>query len=175
MNQAIAKIEQVICSGVLLEGLTFVPIHGATNAEISAAEVAVSRPISDSHKVLLRRWNGLNLDVIRVFGCDPSENEVRNLADCQRADSNNTVFGDDPAGFAYSEAPDGKIYCHDSDPKSQHLVADDLELFFTSYVFGAGAELFGGEDWVAELVESGVVYVNATGWFWPEPAAQVIN
>ena len=135
----------------------FVPTRGATSADIAAIEAAISRSISHRHKELLRRWNGLNLDVVRVFGCNPSTGEIRNLADSQLTDSTNIVIGDDPAGFTYSEASDGKIYCHDSDPISKRHVADNLELFFTSYLFGPAAESFGGKEWVAELVDSGLI------------------
>jgi hypothetical protein len=68
---AVDKIDRVLRANVLRKGLTYIPQRGATDLEVAAVNEAMQRPLSTRHTALLRRWNGLNLEV--VFGADADQ------------------------------------------------------------------------------------------------------
>jgi hypothetical protein len=152
---AIDTIERVLRAHVLKKGLTFIPPRGATDIEVAAADNALQRPLSARHAALLRRWNGLNLEVVRLYGATETPGEIRALAEAQlpvlAATPGTIVFGDDPAGFVYGELADDRIVIWDSELGGIEVVAANMDEFFDHLVFGADADQFAGEDWKAKL------------------------
>jgi hypothetical protein len=152
---AVDKIDRVLRANVLRKGLTYIPQRGATDIEIAAANKALQRPLSTRHTALLRRWNGLNLEVVRLYGATETPGEIRALAEAQlamlAATQRAIVFGDDPAGFVYAELTDGRIVLWDSDLGDIEVVAANMDEFFDRLVFGADADQFAGEGWRSRL------------------------
>lgn len=56
----------VLAADLISADLIFVPERGASDAEIAAAEAQVGQRFSDALRRFLRRWNGINLDVVRI-------------------------------------------------------------------------------------------------------------
>ncbi|MFI0416533.1 MAG: SMI1/KNR4 family protein [Candidatus Thiodiazotropha sp.] len=158
---AVAKIEQALRSGVLIEDLIVVPQSGATDGMIASEEKKLSRSLSSQHKKLLKRWNGMNIDVIRLYGCGPVVDEIDALFNRQSGvlseQKGNVVFGDDPAGYMYAEADDGSILSVDTASGEVKKLANDIDDFFSRLVFGVDAKDFAGDDWKQELVDSGML------------------
>lgn len=157
---AVETIERVLASGVLTASLVFVPARGATAEELRELSVKLPRALSERHEELLRRWNGLNLDVIRLYGASPTAGELRGLLESQRygnAAQGAIVFGDDPSGFVYIENKDGQIAALDSSLGTQRLIASSLDDFFGRLVFGSDAQHFAGKAWLEELKSRGIV------------------
>jgi hypothetical protein len=150
-----------LIANVLKKALTFIPPRGATDMEIAAAGQVLRRPLSARHAALLRRWNGLNLEVVRLYGATETPGEIRALAEAQlpllAARPGTVVFGDDPAGFVYGELERGEVVLWDSDLGDMDVVATNLDEFFDRLVFGAGAEQFAGEDWKSKLKAAGLL------------------
>jgi hypothetical protein len=158
--KAITIIEKAISSCVLLEDMTVIPLSGSSESDIMEEERLLSRSLSSSHKSLLKKWNGVNLDVIRLYGCGSVHEEFKRLSTCQTgvlAESvGNIVFGDDPSGFMYAEKSDGKILSVQTSVGEIKEIAENLDDFFERFVFGKDAKEFGGEDWVKELMDAGM-------------------
>jgi hypothetical protein len=158
---SVTIIEKAIKSGVLIDGLTVIPDVGATDVEIAQEETLLPRSLSDQHKRLLKRWNAMNIDVLRVYGCVNVHDELRRLSEAQIdmfADVDNViVFGDDPAGFIYAESADGSIHSVQASTGEVKRLADSMDDFFERLVFGKDAKEFGGEDWAEELVDGGLI------------------
>jgi hypothetical protein len=161
----IEKLEKVIESGILSDGLSDIPSKGATDIQISMAEENLGRKLSTQHKRLLERWNGANFDFIRVLGIAPLESEF--LEDLIKENKewkevvdeigdNALYFANDVSGFMYFELGDGSIVQLDTDGGTIEKVADDMEDFFNNYLFGErGEEYMSG--WLDELKEYGVI------------------
>lgn len=158
---SVTIIEKAIKSGVLIEGLTVIPDVGATDIEISQEESQLPRKLSDQHRALLRRWNGMNMDVMRLYGCMNVHPELRRLSDAQTdmfsGVSNYIVFGDDPSGFMYAEDDSGTVYSVQVSTGDVKFLARDLNDFFERLVFGKDAKEFGGKDWEEELMNAGLL------------------
>lgn len=158
---AVSKIERVIDSGILIEELTVIPVSGATDEMILGEEKKLPRSLSAQHKDILRRWNGINMDIVRLYGCGAVENELSRLSDRQTGVlseiEGNIVFGDDPAGYMYAEANDGRILSVDTSSSEIKEVADNMDKFFTELVFGVSAKEFAGEEWQQELINAGLI------------------
>ncbi|MAR92155.1 MAG: hypothetical protein CML06_14920 [Pseudomonadales bacterium] len=158
---SVTIIEKAIKSGVLIEGLAVIPDKGATNEEITQEESRLPRRLSDQHKALLRRWNGMNMDVMRLYGCANVHPELRQLSDAQTdmftGVCNYIVFGDDPSGFMYAEGDDGVIYSVQVSTGNVKELASSLDDFFERLVFGKDAKDFGGTDWEEELRDVGLL------------------
>ena len=158
---SVTIIEKAIRSGVLIEGLTVIPDNGATDIEIAQEESKLPRRLSEQHKALLRRWNGMNMDVMRLYGCINVHPELRQLSDAQTdmfsGVSNYIVFGDDPSGFMYAENGGGVIYSVQVSTGDVKELANSLDDFFERLVFGKDAKEFGGIDWEEELRDAGLL------------------
>jgi hypothetical protein len=158
---AISIIERVVQSGVLIEELVVIPKLGATDEMILNEEKKLPRRFSEIHKDILKRWNGMNIDVVRLHGCEPVESGIFSISDRQLDVLANVqggvVFADDAAGFSYAEAEDGRIFSIDNDGGSTKEVSVNMDRFFTYWIFGLGAKEFAGEDWQKELVDAGVL------------------
>ena len=139
--------------------LTTIPKSGASKGDIAALKDVLPRAISKQHEQLLLKWNGADLDVIRIYGCQNVEANLSFIAEKQFENPINggIAFGDDPTGFIYLEADDGKVYSLDTVSGNTQELASDLEDFFSRLLFGEDASLFGGDDWKAELQDAGVL------------------
>lgn len=147
-------IETVLSSGLLIKELTYIPLQGASLDELINLDTNLIRPLSQPHKDILQKWNGLNLDVIRIFGATPTSGELKGLTEVQDtvlARGGNIVFADDPAGFMYVEDIEGGIWSIDIQSDNKSLVSQNMDDFFKSYLFGSKASAFGGESWIDEL------------------------
>jgi hypothetical protein len=160
-TETIARLlsEPVRSSGLFSESLLVVPASGATQAQLHDVTVQLGRPLSAQHARLLSSWNGLDLDVIRLFGAAPAPNGILPLSKTSiaHAPSGWLAFGSDPAGYVYFEDPSGAIHSFDHDGGHWTRVAPNLDAFITELVFGPKAALFAGEEWLATLRQCGVV------------------
>ncbi|WP_146518990.1 hypothetical protein [Stieleria varia] len=125
----------------------FVPDRGATDTEIAAA---FDGRCSGSLAKLLRRWNGLDLDVIRIHAVGDSVDSLPTVADS----CHGTVIASDPSGFRYVQLPDGSISSLDHDGGTLVSVAIDFDDFIGNYIFGNRAAEFCGDEWAADVASS---------------------
>lgn len=158
----IELIEKVISSGLLLQPLTYIPTQGANPSELLMLDDSLPKPMSNAHKTILQKWNGLNLDVIRLYGASPTPGELNGLAESQEGvlisfNDGYIVFGEDPAGFIYLEDGEGRIWSLDSEIQVSSLIARDMDDFFQNYLFGLKGFEFGGENWMQELRSAGLI------------------
>lgn len=149
---AVSCIELILRSDLLVADLIEVPSSGLTERELLEAGEMLARPLSIQHRDLLSRWNGLDLEVVRVFGYGDRAIGRRRIEALQKgvlveALVQAIVFADDPAGFAYAEAQDGSIYSAQASELEARRVADSVNDFFEGFVFGPRAAIFGGEEW----------------------------
>lgn len=162
---AISVITNVLSSmahGPLNPDLVHVAGRGASSAEIQNAELMLSRGLSEAHAKILGRWNGLNLDMIRLYGVGDVEPGIRSLVSAQSVSVERPaawlIIGSDPAGMVYAEDADGAIYCSETDGSAApERVAVGIDDFFERYVFGLDSDKFAGEEWKAKLVASGLL------------------
>lgn len=163
----IERIEKVIKSGILSKNLSDFASYGATDEMIVNEEKKLHRKLSNLHKHFLKRWNGSNLDYIRVYGVNQTENEfIKELAEenqewydeiTSEIDGNPIMFADDAGGSMYFEFEDGTIGMLDSDGWELTIVASDMRDFFLNYLYGERANEFMGGDWVQELKDAKVI------------------
>lgn len=158
---SVSIIEKVINSEVLLEEMLVLPKIGNSNEGFIQEETSLVRNLSDSHKSILRKWNGFNLDVIRLYGCGVVHEELKRLSTCQTGPLTERegviVFGDDPVGFVYGEQVDGSILSEDTSTGDVKVIAKNMDDFFERLVFGVDAVEFGGIEWEDELKDAGVL------------------
>lgn len=151
----IEKIQMVIDSSLLSRSLVYVPNFGASDAMLEDAERVLGRKLSLFHRELLKKWNGLDLDIIRFYGCGCNPGPHGSLAENQfelpEVFSSGLVIGSDPAGFLYVEDETGQIFMIDSEGGEISYLATSLNEFICSYVFGERGHEFAGEGWLTEL------------------------
>lgn len=151
------KIDLVLDSSLLFKELISIPKKGAEDQSIIEEEAYLSRRLLPAHKMLLKKWNGLNLDIIRFYGCGSTKEDIGCLRDNQKQLSgefnNSIVVASDPSGFEYIEDQDGVIYVFDTDGGSFEKVTTTLEELIEDYIFGCNSYKFGGHEWCRELKE----------------------
>jgi hypothetical protein len=121
-------------------------------------------PFSADLRALFGTWNGIDLEVLRIYGC-AAEARLSRLSEEQEWLRNSgceepglLVLGSSPAGFAYVQRRDGSVIQVDYKGWTEKKrLARDLDSFFTRYVFGAEAAEFGGEEWLEELRRRGLL------------------
>lgn len=154
-------IEKVLSSNLLIPEMTYAPPNGASSDEFSMLNKSLPRPLSQPHRDILKRWDGLNLDVIRLYSASPTQGRLRGLTDNQEvtlASRNGyIVFGDDPAGFTYAEDSEGKVWVYDCECNTVNLIAQSIDDFFQNYLFGLNGAAFGGDSWAEELKAAGLI------------------
>lgn len=159
--RAVTVIEKAISSNVLLEDMTVIPRLGSNDSDIQREEFFLPRPLSNKHVALLKKWNGINLDVIRLYGCGNVHEELKSLSSCQTGVlselEGNVVFGDDPAGFMYAEKDDGTILSVQTSSGEIKEIAQNMDDFFERLIFGKDARKFAGKDWEEELVDAKIL------------------
>jgi hypothetical protein len=137
-------IRRVLSSGLLAPQLVYVPETGASSSDLAT----LSLP-ADLHELLSWR-NGCNLDVIRVHGLGDGNPEIPPLV----ANSDKTIeFASDPSGFRYLVRTGGAVVSVDHDGGTRMRIADDVEDFFGSFVFGTRAAEFAGDEWAQDVAK----------------------
>lgn len=156
---ATTKIEKVIQSGVLIRELLVIPA-GAQAHQIQDEQRVLGCSLSRDLTLFLSKWNGINLDVVSIFGCKDTHPEIPALRDRQSllplTTVNGIVIGSDPSGFIYIEMSDGSIVASDTKSTEQQRVGDSFDDFLCRYVFGEDADQFAGEEWKQALQQAGL-------------------
>lgn len=149
------RIRRVLASGLLRKDLTRLPTHGASVVEIAETESQLAHPLSDAFKGVVREWNGLDLEVVRVCGVGrPDDGFDAVLSYWWLAAAVGPRFNavaSDPDGFVYGEQADGSILQWDHDGGGNEVVAPSFEDCICGLVFGERAAEFSGEEWLAGL------------------------
>jgi hypothetical protein len=140
-----ALINRLVASGVLVKSLTDISAAGATDIELKSAENRVGTKLDPALAILLRAFNGANLDVVRFHSAQRLEMTGHGLR-----------FADDPAGFAYYVTGAGSVICEDTDGGEIKKLAFSVSDFIHSYLFGSRAAEFAGEEWHQQLVRAGI-------------------
>ena len=161
---AVTKIRRLLAPEMLAKrlisaSLSVIPSNGVQEAGLRRLESQLPRALSMQHRALLSTWNGLNLDVIRIFGVEPVADRIPELIENQTLvpeGSGNIAFGSDPSGFLYFEDAAGSVLSFDHDGGEVKLVASCIDEFIDDIVFGPRADSFMGEDWLIELRGAGL-------------------
>lgn len=155
-------LELVLSKELLIPELVYVPTRGATHLELAMINSQLPRKLSYTHSSILTRWNGLNLDVLRIYGATQTTKEIKGILESQSGflgkSSDTILFGDDPSGFLFAEDGEGRILSFDSKSDVQKIIASDMDDFFQRLIFGKDAALFGGDDWADEVLKAGLVF-----------------
>lgn len=155
------KIKNILISKVLSKNLIVIPNKGASIEDIQKEEKILNKKISQQYKNLLKKWNGIDLEVISFYGCGKPEDTLECLQNNQEllpsSIKGGMVIGSDPMGFIYIENEEGKIYSLDTDGGEILEVASSLEDFICNYLFGKRAKEFGGEEWEQELKDNNLI------------------
>lgn len=158
---AVSKIQSVLKTNLLMPELLHVPARGATDDELRREEDLLGRPFCADLVALLRTWNGLNLEVIRIFGCNATNERVARFSQYQNLvgerGEDEIAIGSDHSGFIYLQARDGRILTLDTDGGGIEHTAADLDDLIERVIFGPDAATFAGPDWLAELHTAGIV------------------
>ncbi|WP_428001387.1 hypothetical protein [Acidovorax sp.] len=156
---AVRTIDKIIQSGILNRDLSEIPKNGADFTQLAELDNGLPRAISKMHKQILVAWDGLNLEIIRIYGAGLSVASVKRLIESQRyaVTEDMIVFADDPAGFIFMEGGDGSVYSLDSKTSNFERIAFNLEEFFADKVFGKDAEEFMGDYWFGRLKDFNLV------------------
>jgi len=149
---AVEVIRRVLSAKFLSPSLTYIPEKGASSGDIELVESQINRCLSDQHRKLLESWNGINLDVLRVYGATPTRDELKGILSVQEildheSGQRLTAFCESPAGLIYFEDADSGILMLDLDGGDIEKVAFSIDDFFERFVFGKDAAQFAGEDW----------------------------
>lgn len=151
--RAVETIRKVLDCGLLEPTLVRVASRGAVDRQVVACETAMGCSISPELRTILFTWNGLDLDVIRLFGAPPLEEGLQSLGSVKPPAglAGGVAIGSDPSGFVYFEATDRSVWSWDHDGGRVERLADGVDDFLGSVVFGSGAAHFLGDDWLTEL------------------------
>mgnify|MGYP002630850404 CR=1 FL=1 len=134
------------------------PLSGASRAVIQAEEAAIGHPLSAAYRSVLSRWNGLDLEVIRLFGCKDGVTErLQRMQTPVLAERHLICFGSDPAGFLYCEKRSGSVFSLDTKGGQLRELAGGFDDFMERIVFGRDADQFSGREWLDELRRAGLV------------------
>lgn len=155
MGKTVEKIRRVLNSNILLHGLYCVPTKGATSRDIQITEKGFPFELSPEYKNFLQHWNGMNLDVVKLYGCVNTEDDIPLIAFFKPYDL--IIIASDPAGFSYGQNKKGEIFSIDSDGGEIQKIASSFTDFITEYLFGDRAVEFGGEEWVQELESAHII------------------
>ncbi len=165
----IERIKEVVGSELLLKDLMSIPSIGVNDEMISKEEEMLPRSLSNNHRLLLKTWNGIDLDRVRVYGIGETEEFIKPLGKeyeawkeivdevAAKMGGKVVLFADDPAGFMYFELESGPIIQLDTDGGSMTKVAEDMSDFFLNYLFGERANEYSGDDWLQELIDAKII------------------
>jgi hypothetical protein len=159
--KAINVIENVLDTALLIPEMIRLPKGGASDNDINIAEANLQRPLSEQHKMLLRKWNGIGLDVIRIYCCGSSNKSISDIVKRQHGLLSEfkgyICFADSPSGIMYAESDNGQIFWAHATDLDAEKIADNIDDFISNFIFGERAALFSGEEWVDELKEAGLL------------------
>lgn len=160
MSSSVEKIELLLRSGVLNQSLIAVPPEPASPDGIDKLEYKLGTSLSQALRNLLVRWNGIDIDVLRIHGVNGDEvpypiEPALNFD--PKLERNAIVVASDPSGFLYIEHADGKISSYDTDGGRLDVVARDFDDFLCRFVLGADSADFAGDDWERDLRKAGVI------------------
>ncbi|MFS2205189.1 MULTISPECIES: SMI1/KNR4 family protein [unclassified Variovorax] len=155
---SVEVIENVLASGVLTKALVHLPTVGADNDALKELSARLNRSLSMMHEQILKKWDGINLDVIRIYGVTSNVLGVKKIITSQSFSPapDAIVFADDPTGFLYAEAQNGEVLSIDSSSGEVEEKARNIDDFFTRLVFGKDAAEFMGDQWLEDLRASGI-------------------
>ncbi len=151
-------IEKTLESSLFEPSLIFIPKEGLSETELDNLEKEIGRKLSPYHKEFLQKWNGINLEIIRLYGFGNKEKRIRQLTDEQNErflSKHTLVIGSDPSGFIYLEDKEFNILCLDTISGETQFLARNLDDFFSALVFGEESNKFLGEEWKNELHKLG--------------------
>jgi hypothetical protein len=158
---AVDKITRVLTTDLLSSELTVIPRRGATDLELAEEQIRLGKQLCSDHIAILRRWNGLDLELVRLFGCGSDCRSPGRLADRQSgipgSITGGIIVANDPAGFVYIQLSDRRLMCYDPDGGEVSKLSASLDEFIDQVVFGLGAASFAGEEWLGELQDAGIV------------------
>ena len=158
---ATETIERIIASGLLTPSLVFLPAAGANRLQIATLEAITVRPLSAQHRALLARWNGANLEVIRLLGTGITDDNIptieSHLEYARTIAPGSVPIANDPSGFIYLEMQNGTITCMDDAHENFEQIAIDINHFFSDAIFGIASGSLFGEDWLNDLRTIGIV------------------
>ena len=160
---SLRKIQDVLQKKPIPMGLVYIPSRGATQEELNETEKNISRSLPQEIKLILNKWNGLHLDIINFFGCGNTEGSINNIEENQlenygyENDLGLLSFADDPSGYLYLIDEAGQIYSFDLKLNKLDSMANSLDEFICEIVFGPRAKDFAGEEWMNDLVKSGLI------------------
>lgn len=154
----ISKITKVLSSSLLTSSLVFVPEMGASEEELITEETLLGKLLIPDLRSLLKTWNGIDLEVLRIYGVGPQIKRPGRILDEQKNNSqiNGVIFGSDPSGFVYFFDELGEIYQLDTDGGNIELLTPNFNDFLSNYVFGKDSNKFMGNDWSNSLMALGL-------------------
>jgi hypothetical protein len=161
MDKFLPLIQKIISSKLLIDDLYFIPLSGASDEQIRVTEKELNFPLSEEFKEFLKLWNGANLDVVRVYGCNKIDASIPTLKDTQNGyiARGYLIIGSDPAGFLFAQNKLGEIFSIDMEGEEIQKVAKNFEDFLCDYIFGQRAESFAGKEWKDELIKAGIISI----------------
>ena len=152
-----SKINKVLQTDLLMKTLVTVPTGGSSVAAINEQENKIGDTFSVALRALLQRWNGLDLEVIRLFACEGGVTEqIYRMQLPELRFKKMVCFGSDPSGFLFCEDRDGRVFSFDTDGGNLKKMADDIDSFFDRVVFGSDGIQFSGVEWLNELKSFGL-------------------
>lgn len=156
MHNVINKIEEVLKSGVLIPELCTIPEEGISEDYLRAHNYFDNDIISKNSQYieLLKKWNGIDLDIIRIFGTNKNNTSQEIRFDPELS---LLLVASDPAGFLYGMDKKGCIYSIDTKSNVKQQVAESFDDFIVNFIFGTKSEEFLGKEWRMELEAAGII------------------
>jgi hypothetical protein len=148
------QIPKLLSAELLIRALVVIPSSGAKIEEINAEESKIGLPLSNSYRLFLQRWNGLNLDIMRFFGAGNVVRGIPKLSEQQNVLDSSEEFifiASDPAGFVYAENREGHIYSFDHDGGDVEVICQSFDTFVVDYLFGKDSNKFMGDEWQEKI------------------------
>ncbi len=166
INRIVNKIDMALEKKVISKNLSTVPEKGATEDQIMKEEAYLSRPFTSQHRTFLKKYNGLNADMINFYGCgNDLKKGISKITEWQfdKYDEENQdllqylIVADTPSGQMILEDKNGEIYIFAYDGLPIEKTASSLEDFICNYVFGKRAAEFAGDEWFDEVKAAGLL------------------
>ena len=156
MEKVVEIIQKIIDSDLIIKELCFIPKQGVSVLGLEKWNFFkdYGQENSSSYILFLKKWNGIDIDVIRFFGVSSNENIPEIKFDQEHS---LLIIASDPAGFLYGMDNEGKIYSLDTESNTKKLIAPSFDDFILQFVFSSTSQDFLGIDWCLQLKEIGIV------------------
>lgn len=150
MYTAIQIIEEFIKSDLIILELCTIPKNGISDEDIKKiSSLYEYKPLIDSGYIdLLKKWNYLDIDIIRFYGFENKFNERNCYYD---PEEKVIIFASDPAGFLYGMNEKNEILSVDTKLNLTKIVSRSFQIFVEDYIFGKDSIYFMGEEWFLDL------------------------